>query len=178
MDDIAYQQLAKEPGSSKTVYMGHRRWLEDPDDVWRSRGDLFNGKDETRGPPRKRSGFEIDKLLKDWKECPASGKKRKTPEPLLKVWKTRYVFWDLSYWPILDTPHSLDVMHITKNVCESFLGTLLNMLEKTKDGPKARNDLNFLKIRKELQGEPSESSEETEGKGKKLRRNIIAPLLF
>ena len=34
-------------------------------------------------------------------------------------------------------PHSLDVMHITKNVCESLLGTLLKMLERTKDGPKA-----------------------------------------
>ena len=48
-------------------------------------------------------------------------------------------------------PHSLDVMHITKNVCESLLGTLMNMPERTKDGPKARKDLEFLKIRKDLQ---------------------------
>ena len=51
----------------------------------------------------------------------------KAPEPLLKVWKTRSVFWDLSYWKIYRVPHSLDVMHITKNMCESMLGTLLNM---------------------------------------------------
>ena len=44
-------------------------------------------------------------------------------------------------------PHSLDVMHITKNVCESVLGTLLNMPERTKDGPKARADLKSMGIR-------------------------------
>ena len=84
-------------------------------------------------------------------------------------------------------PHSLDVMHITKNVCESLLGTLLNMPEKNKDGPKARNNLKKMGIREELHGGPPKSSEETEGKGKKvkkddkgkkLRRNIIAPLLL
>ena len=108
----------------------------------------------------------------------------------MRVWKTRYVFWDLDYWPIYDRPHSLDVMHITKNVCESLLGTLLNMPEKTKDGPKARNDLRILKIRKELHGgppdkPPEETDEGRKGKkvktmtmttrAKKLRRNIIAP---
>ena len=39
-------------------------------------------------------------------------------------------------------------MHITKNVTESLLGTLLNMPERTKDGPKARKDLNCLASRK------------------------------
>ena len=47
-------------------------------------------------------------------------------------------------------PHSLDVVHITKNVCESLLGTLLNMPERTKDGPKARADLKSMGIREEL----------------------------
>jgi hypothetical protein len=32
-------------------------------------------------------------------------------------------------------------MHITKNVCESLVATIVNMTEKTKDRPKARNDL-------------------------------------
>ena len=131
--------------------MGHRRWLE-KDDPWRKHGDLFNGKAEHRGPPRKCSGAEIYELLKNWEECPSSGKtKKKAPEPLLKIWKIRSVFWDLEYWPILDTPHSLDQMHITKNILESLLGTLMNMPERTKDGPKARKDLEFLNIRKDLQ---------------------------
>jgi hypothetical protein len=66
-------------------------------------------------------------------------------------------------------------MHITKNVCESLLGTLLNMLDRTKDGPKARHDLEFMKIRDDLHvGRPhDDDEEETEGrcKGKKAKRN-------
>src|SRR3954469_11451767 len=66
MDDTTSQQLTsrKDGGSGKIVYMGHRRWLEQ-DDPWRNRGDLFNGHAEHRGPPRKRSGAEIDELLKN-----------------------------------------------------------------------------------------------------------------
>jgi hypothetical protein len=41
-------------------------------------------------------------------------------------------------------------MHIMKNVCESLLSTLFNMPDRTKDGPKARNGLMALNIRKEL----------------------------
>jgi hypothetical protein len=41
----------------------------------------------------------------------------------------------------LDVRHSIDVMHIEKNVCESLIGTLLNMNEKTRDHGHARADL-------------------------------------
>jgi hypothetical protein len=43
-------------------------------------------------------------------------------------------------------------MHITKNVCESLVATIINMPEKTKDGPTARNGLIKMGIRKELHG--------------------------
>ena len=41
-------------------------------------------------------------------------------------------------------------MHIEKNVCDSVLGTLLNINGKTKDTYKARLDLEYMGIRKEL----------------------------
>ena len=74
-------------------------------------------------------------------------------------------------------PHSLDVNHITKNVCESLLGTLLNMPERTKDGPKARSDLELLGINKELHGsapdedddDDDEMGEDTQGRRRGLR---------
>src|SRR3954468_2937573 len=72
--------------------MGHRRWLE-PDDPWKKHGYLLNGEVDKRGPPRKRSGTKIKMLLDDWEECPSPGKKKKAPEPLLRVWKTKYVVW-------------------------------------------------------------------------------------
>jgi hypothetical protein len=87
------------------------------------------------------------------------------------VWKRRSVFWDLPYWKILGMPHCLDVMHITKNVCESLLGTLFNMPDRTKDGPNARNGLMAINIRKELHLPPAEEI----SKGKSCS---LAPLLL
>jgi hypothetical protein len=42
-------------------------------------------------------------------------------------------------------------MHIEKNICEDFIGTILNIIGKTKDTEKARLDLKDLGIREELQ---------------------------
>lgn len=41
-------------------------------------------------------------------------------------------------------------MHIEKNVCESIVGTLLNMKGKTKDNLKSRKDLKDMRIQKNL----------------------------
>ena len=118
---------------------------------------------------------------------PLPGKKQKVPEPLLKVWKMRSVFWDLPYWKIHRVPHSLDVMYITKNVCESLLGTLLNMPERTKDGPKAREDLKSMGIRQELHANDDDDDDdeakqdtETRHKGKKAKKtgNDYPPACF
>ncbi|KAK1679679.1 hypothetical protein QYE76_040527 [Lolium multiflorum] len=77
----------------------------------------------------------IEKL----ERVPTAGKEAKGAEPLL----------------------SLDVMHITKNMCESLLGTLLNIPEKTKDGPKARYDLQSIGIREELHaGRPNDDDDD------------------
>lgn len=41
-------------------------------------------------------------------------------------------------------------MHVEKNICESLIGTLLNIKGKTKDGLKSREDLKDMGIRKSL----------------------------
>ena len=41
-------------------------------------------------------------------------------------------------------------MHIEKNVCESLIGTLLNMPGKTKDGETTRLDMAEMGIRESL----------------------------
>ena len=179
MDKTPHLQLPKDPGSSKTMFQGTRKWLR-MDHPWRKRGDLFNGKDELERAPRTRSGKEIEELMNNWDECPAPGKKRPRTKLLLGVWKARSVFWDLPYWKVLHTPHSLDVMHITKNVTESLLGTLLNMPERTKDGPKARNDLKLLGIKKELQypdsDDDDDQTEGTQGGRKRVNKNEVVVL--
>ena len=87
MDETTWKQLQKDPGYSKTVYPGHRRWLTNMKDPWRKARELFDGKDEIRGPPPKRSGEDIRKLLNAWEGCPMPGKKRgKAPEPYMGIW--------------------------------------------------------------------------------------------
>ncbi|KAM6596876.1 hypothetical protein CsatA_007400 [Cannabis sativa] len=51
------------------------------------------------------------------------------------------IFFRLPYWKSLLVRHCLDVMHIEKNVCESIIGTLLDIPGKTKDGLNSRLDL-------------------------------------
>src|SRR3954466_11649485 len=108
----------------------------------------------------------------------------------MKVWKTRSVFWELPYWKFLRTPNSLDIMHITKNVCESLVATIINMPDRTKDGPKARHDLICLGIRKELDGgrtTPDDQEDDDDmsrrrhkavGRVKSSRRKNITALLL
>jgi hypothetical protein len=51
---------------------------------------------------------------------------------------------------MLDVHHSIDNMHINKNVCEDTCGTLLQQKPKGKYHKNAREDLKDLGIRPEL----------------------------
>ena len=65
-------------------------------------------------------------------------------------WKKKSIFFDLEYWKYLHVRHNVDAMHIEKNVCESIIGTLLNILGKTKDGLNCHLDLVDMGLRSEL----------------------------
>ncbi|KAI4305089.1 hypothetical protein L6164_028478 [Bauhinia variegata] len=47
-------------------------------------------------------------------------------------WKKKFIFFDFPYWRFLNVRHSIDVMHVEKNECDSLIGTLLNIQVKTK----------------------------------------------
>ena len=50
-------------------------------------------------------------------------------------------FFEFPHWAQNTLHHNLDVMHIEKNIFDSIIGTLLDILGKTKDHIKARYDL-------------------------------------
>ncbi|XP_043714728.1 uncharacterized protein LOC122663088 [Telopea speciosissima] len=78
-------------------------------------------------------------------------RKRGLQKPELPFnWKKKSIFFDLPYWKNNVVRHNLDVMHIEKNVCDSIIGTLLGMKDKTKDHVNARLDLKDMKIRVDL----------------------------
>jgi hypothetical protein len=66
------------------------------------------------------------------------------------MWKKQLFFGELPYLKDLYVHHSIDVMHVEKNVCESLLKTLLNTNEKTRDHGHAQDDLKKMRIRPEL----------------------------
>ncbi|CAL2248300.1 unnamed protein product [Prunus armeniaca] len=65
----------------------------------------------------------------------------------------RSQFFDLEYWKYLPVRHALDVMHIKKNVCDSIIGTLLEIPGKNKDGITARLNLLNMGVKTDLQPE-------------------------
>jgi hypothetical protein len=58
---------------------------------------------------------------------------------------------------LLDVRHSIDNMHVKKNVCESICGTLLQQKFKGKDHKNAREDLKDMGIRPELYAEETDT---------------------
>ena len=65
-------------------------------------------------------------------------------------WTKHSIFFYLLYWSSCKLRHSLDVMHIQKNICDNVLGTLMSINKKTKDTIKTRKDLERMRIKHNL----------------------------
>jgi hypothetical protein len=118
---------------------------------------LFDDTDEHRSKPQELSASQLLQQLRDAEGLQfgqTSGTKKKYANVVLN-WKKRSIFFELPYWSNLKLRHNLDVMHIKKNICESILGTLMNIEGKTKNTVKARRDLQLMGIRKELHVQPN-----------------------
>jgi hypothetical protein len=136
---------------SKIGYFGHYRFL--PEGHPLRRNNLFAGLHETDDPPGQ---FTMEELLAELEKAmnpQVCGKRKRSNSEgaHVKIWSRMMCLWKLPYWHKLKLRHNLDVMHIEKNICESLIATILNILGKTKDTVKARLDLKDLGIRKELQ---------------------------
>ncbi|XP_058776944.1 uncharacterized protein LOC131651292 [Vicia villosa] len=141
--DTCYHQLEK---GKKTVYLGHRKFLNRyhpyrrlPDHFqWGTRAWCCSKALNWRGSLSTTTGHYC--CL--WKVPKAAHCE--------KYMEKRSVFFDLPYWSSLEVRHCIDVMHVEKNVCDSVIGTLLNIQGKTMDGINTRLDLGVMGIREEL----------------------------
>ncbi|CAL2249584.1 unnamed protein product [Prunus armeniaca] len=124
----------------KICYIGHRKWLPINHPYRRQRA-AFNGKPEYGTPPEPLTGEEVLHMVEDGDRV---------------CWKKKSIFFDLEYWKYLPVRHVLDVMHIEKNVCDSIIGTLLEIPGKNKDGIAARLDLLNMGVKIDLQPEYGE----------------------
>ncbi|XP_019166811.1 PREDICTED: uncharacterized protein LOC109162589 [Ipomoea nil] len=121
---------------------------------YRKKIKCFNGKAETRARfPL--SGRAVHERVKNLNVD--LGKTSKPAEN--NLWKKKSIFWNLPYWERLSVRHCLDVMDVEKSVCDSIVGTLLNIQGKTKDDIRARKDMVEMGIRDKLA--PQESGKRT-----------------
>ncbi|WMV30216.1 hypothetical protein MTR67_023601 [Solanum verrucosum] len=135
--------------SRKMCYLGHRAFLPS-DHPFRRDKKSFNGKEEHKVAPTPLSGVQILEELREFNNVFGKNnkkRKRKNDGP----WKNKSIFFELPYWATNKLRHNLDVMHIEKNICDSLLGTLLDILGKSKDHINSRYDLYEMGICKELQ---------------------------
>jgi len=142
-DKTCYHQLKH---GSKTVYLGHRKFLNRYH-PYRKMRKAFNGEPEIGFAPKPLTGKEVYQQQQNVEVT--FGNKQKKPA-VKNIWKKRSVFFELPYWSSLDVRHCIDVMHVEKNVCDSIVGTLLDIKGKTKDGLNARLDLAEMGIRQQL----------------------------
>ena len=142
----------------KLCFMGHRRFLPG-DHRWRGNSGMFDGTVEWGQPPPYLSGEDVLAQFIDV-GCNEFGKKQRKRKRATNElnWTKKSIFFELPYWSKLKLRHSLDVMHIEKNICESVLGTLMSIEGKTKDTINSRKDLKRLGIRREMQLQENGSS--------------------
>jgi hypothetical protein len=92
--------------------------------------DQFNGNTEKRCPPPHLTGHEVYEMVKDVHVILSKRKMtgKNTEEDDMS--KKQSIFWKLPYWKYLDIRHSIDVMHVEKNVCKSLSGHCLTWTGK------------------------------------------------
>jgi hypothetical protein len=88
----------------------------------------------------------------EFRKGTVKGQKRKKTPTLTDIpfKKQSFFFKSLPYWKDLQTCYKIHLMHVTKNIFDSIIGTLLDMLRKSKDGIKSCTDLVQFEFRLEL----------------------------
>jgi hypothetical protein len=133
----------------KIVYVEHRCYIK-MKHPFKSMKDQFNGNIEKISPPPHLIVHEFYEMVKHVHVVLGKRKRNGKNTKEDDMWKKQPIFWQLAYWKDLDDCHSIDVMHVEKNVCKSLLRTLLNTDRKTRDHGHARADLKKMGISQEL----------------------------
>ena len=127
-EDTSYMQLKH---GRKIVCTRHRRFLKAYHPYWQLKKS-FNVSQEHDSVPIPLTGQQVLERVDDINTI--FGKTQKKEKSKTFIWKKRSIFFDLPYWFDLDVRHCIDVMHVEKNVCNSVIDMLLNILGRTKDG--------------------------------------------
>jgi hypothetical protein len=132
--------------SKKLVFMRHRRFLEGKHKYCKMKRH-FDNMGEKDSASKRYTGKLLFEMVKNiqvvfGKRTVKGQKIKKTPTLTDMPFKKQSIFLKyLPYWKDLETCHNIDLMHVTKNVFNNIIGTLLDMPRKMKDTLKSCNDL-------------------------------------
>ncbi|XP_056698659.1 uncharacterized protein [Spinacia oleracea] len=128
-------------------------WLPE-DHKWRLNKRSFGGKVQRGPPPDHLTGHDVMEQLTGYSNVEfgkdVSGKRKRGEIYIVHQWKKLSIFYQLPYSRHLLVRHNFDVMHVEKNVCESILGTILDLTGKNKDSLNAQLDLADMKMHDKL----------------------------
>jgi hypothetical protein len=115
----------------------------------RKKGKHFRGVADHRPKPELCIGDDLFDMVRDREVIFEKGPggqyvPNDVPTRHAPMWKKKSIFWELEYWKDLEVRSSIDVMHVTKNVCVNLLG-FLGVYGKTKDTPEAREGHQHMK---------------------------------
>lgn len=135
----------------KMAYIRHRKFLAH-NHPFRRQKKPFNGEKELGTAPTPLTEEDVFGQTKDLeiRSGKTSNKRKNLKGSTKSRWNRLSSFFYLPYWKHLHVRHCLDVMNIEKNVCMNLMGTLLDILGKSKGRLNARLDLAHLKIQPEL----------------------------
>src|SRR3954466_13746221 len=126
----------------KNVYLGHRRFLS-TNHQCRKKGKHFKGEEDPRKKPAMRTGDHVLPMVNDLHIIFGKGPGRLSvpndAEGRAPMWKKKSIFWYLPYLKDLEVRSSINVMHMTKNLCVNLLG-FLGLYGRTKDTSEAQED--------------------------------------
>jgi hypothetical protein len=129
------------PSSIKLVFMRHW-WFLERKHTYRKMKRYFDNTVEKDSALKWYTGKLLFEMVKNIQVVFGNGtvkaqKRKKTPTSTDMPFKKQSIFFKyLPYWKDLETFHSIDLMHVTKNIFDNIIGTLLDMPRKTKDGLK------------------------------------------
>jgi hypothetical protein len=152
MDGTALVYL---PSSSKLVLMRHRRFVERKHKYLKMKRH-FDNTVKKDSAPKRYTGKLLFEIVRNIQIVFGKGtvkgqKRKKTPTSTDMPFKKQSIFFKyLPYWKGFETCHIIDLMHVTKNIFNNIIGTLLDMLRKMEDRLKLRNDLVQFGLRSDL----------------------------
>jgi hypothetical protein len=115
------------------------------------RGDkesFWNGKSIRKGPPKRKLGADIVKILGELKESQNGGFEDYGEK---HNWTHKSCLWELHYIKALILPHNIDLMHQERNIAESIVSMCFDITGFLKDNVNARKELAALCNRPSLE---------------------------